>query len=216
MVESKTSSSTNEMTEAWRELSRPPSFVVFNPHDLKSTFTSFSSILDSSLSSLQPPPAPQAPSRSTPCPKLSQMSAPADEEAPLPIPNLSLPQQVFVLSNPALSERHEAARKELIEGIEKDGKFRLYDRSKRARARLLPPLLLDLTSSSSSSFPSCSIAFVQPLCADPLHSSVFQRWLPTSKPSSLPRHLSSPPTPLSFPNSSPPTRLSSQSSTLNS
>ncbi|KAL7416105.1 proteasome 26S subunit [Mrakia frigida] len=48
------------------------------------------------------------------------MSAPADEEAPLPIPNLSLPQQVFVLSNPALSERHEAARKELIEGIEKD------------------------------------------------------------------------------------------------
>ena len=49
------------------------------------------------------------------------MSAPSDEEAPLPIPNLALPQLVFILSNNDLKDSHDQARKDLIEGIEKDG-----------------------------------------------------------------------------------------------
>jgi hypothetical protein len=49
------------------------------------------------------------------------MTTPADEEAPLPIPNLALPQLVFVLSAPGLADQHAAARAALLEGIEKDG-----------------------------------------------------------------------------------------------
>ncbi|CDZ97313.1 26S proteasome regulatory complex, subunit RPN7/PSMD6 [Phaffia rhodozyma] len=48
------------------------------------------------------------------------MSSPVDEEAPLPIPNLALPQAVFVLSNPAFSHLHDKARQDLINGITSD------------------------------------------------------------------------------------------------
>ncbi|KAJ3547629.1 hypothetical protein NMY22_g1574 [Coprinellus aureogranulatus] len=42
------------------------------------------------------------------------------EEVVLPIPNLSLPQNLYVLSNPALKHLHEKAREELMEGIKAD------------------------------------------------------------------------------------------------
>ncbi len=38
----------------------------------------------------------------------------------LPIPNLSLPQQLFVLSTPSLTALHENARTELLKNIEAD------------------------------------------------------------------------------------------------
>ncbi|EMD38248.1 hypothetical protein CERSUDRAFT_113407 [Gelatoporia subvermispora B] len=42
------------------------------------------------------------------------------EDVVLPVPNISLPQQYFILSNPALSHLHEDARKQLLEGIQVD------------------------------------------------------------------------------------------------
>jgi 26S proteasome regulatory subunit N7 len=45
------------------------------------------------------------------------------EDIVLPIPNLKLPEYVFKLANPSLSHLHEEARKELMEGIEKDGMY---------------------------------------------------------------------------------------------
>lgn len=45
----------------------------------------------------------------------------------LPVPNISLPQQYFILSNPALSHLHEDARKQLLEGIQADSESsRIY------------------------------------------------------------------------------------------
>jgi len=38
----------------------------------------------------------------------------------IPIPNLSLPQQLFNLISPSLSHLHDKARKELFEGIKVD------------------------------------------------------------------------------------------------
>jgi 26S proteasome regulatory subunit N7 len=45
------------------------------------------------------------------------------DEVVLPIPNLTIPQNLFVLSNPALKHLHDNARKDLLEGIKAD---RLY------------------------------------------------------------------------------------------
>ncbi|PPQ85741.1 hypothetical protein CVT26_005191, partial [Gymnopilus dilepis] len=42
------------------------------------------------------------------------------DEVVLPIPNLTIPQNLFILSNPALTHLHENARKELLEGIKAD------------------------------------------------------------------------------------------------
>lgn len=42
------------------------------------------------------------------------------EEVVLPIPNLELPQQQFVLSQPQFSHLHDEARRKLLEGIEAD------------------------------------------------------------------------------------------------
>jgi 26S proteasome regulatory subunit N7 len=38
----------------------------------------------------------------------------------LPIPNLALPQNLFVLSTPSLAHLHDTARKELFDGIKAD------------------------------------------------------------------------------------------------
>jgi 26S proteasome regulatory subunit N7 len=43
------------------------------------------------------------------------------DEIVLPIPNLTVPQNVFVLSNPKLQPLHASARKELLEAIKADG-----------------------------------------------------------------------------------------------
>jgi len=42
-------------------------------------------------------------------------------EVVLPIPNLTIPQNVFVLSNAKLVHLHENARNQLLEGIKADG-----------------------------------------------------------------------------------------------
>ncbi|KDR68659.1 hypothetical protein GALMADRAFT_256432 [Galerina marginata CBS 339.88] len=42
------------------------------------------------------------------------------DEVVLPIPNLRVPENLFVLSNPALKHLHDNARKELLEGIKAD------------------------------------------------------------------------------------------------
>ncbi|KAJ2914349.1 hypothetical protein MD484_g6057, partial [Candolleomyces efflorescens] len=42
------------------------------------------------------------------------------EEVVLPIPNLTLPQNLYVLSNPSLKRLHENARSKLLEGIKAD------------------------------------------------------------------------------------------------
>jgi 26S proteasome regulatory subunit N7 len=42
------------------------------------------------------------------------------DEVVLPIPNLRLPQNLFILSNPLLTHLHSDARKELLEGIKAD------------------------------------------------------------------------------------------------
>lgn len=38
----------------------------------------------------------------------------------VPIPNLALPELLFVLSNPAFQERHASARTKLLDGIQAD------------------------------------------------------------------------------------------------
>jgi len=43
------------------------------------------------------------------------------EEEVLPIPNLLIAQNLFVLSSPNLKRLHEKARTELVEGIKADG-----------------------------------------------------------------------------------------------
>lgn len=45
------------------------------------------------------------------------------DEIVLPIPNLTVPQKVFVLSNPKLHLLHGNARKELLEAIKADGVY---------------------------------------------------------------------------------------------
>ena len=42
------------------------------------------------------------------------------DDAVLPIPNLTLAQDYFVLSSPSLAHLHENARKSLLEGIQAD------------------------------------------------------------------------------------------------
>ncbi|KAH6903640.1 proteasome 26S subunit [Coprinopsis sp. MPI-PUGE-AT-0042] len=64
------------------------------------------------------------------------------EEPVLPIPNLNVPQCLFVLSNPSLKHLHEKARQELLEGIKAD-EMGPYYRSITA--------ISDPSSSSSSS-----------------------------------------------------------------
>ena len=44
------------------------------------------------------------------------------DDTVLPIPNLALAQDYFVLSSPSLSHLHENARKSLLEGIQADRK----------------------------------------------------------------------------------------------
>jgi len=48
------------------------------------------------------------------------------DEVVLPIPNLTVPQNVFVLSNPALKHLHEKARKELLEAIKADREWLFF------------------------------------------------------------------------------------------
>ena len=40
----------------------------------------------------------------------------------LPIPNLTLAQDYFILSSPSLAHLHEKARKSLLEGVQADRK----------------------------------------------------------------------------------------------
>jgi 26S proteasome regulatory subunit N7 len=42
------------------------------------------------------------------------------DDTVLPIPNLSLPQHLFVLSNTAFQEKHANARSKLLDGIQAD------------------------------------------------------------------------------------------------
>lgn len=56
---------------------------------------------------------------SSSCSSPSQYPTMADEVV-LPIPNLTIPQNLFVLSNPALKHLHDNARKDLLEGIKAD------------------------------------------------------------------------------------------------
>jgi len=48
------------------------------------------------------------------------MASSSGTEVVLPIPNLALPQYLFVLSSPSLSRLHDDARTQLLAGIEKD------------------------------------------------------------------------------------------------
>lgn len=48
------------------------------------------------------------------------MASSSATDVVLPIPNLALPQYLFVLSTPSLSRLHDDARTQLLEGIEKD------------------------------------------------------------------------------------------------
>jgi 26S proteasome regulatory subunit N7 len=48
------------------------------------------------------------------------------DEVVLPYPNIQLPQAAFILSQPNLSHLHAQAKKELLEGIENDGKPRSH------------------------------------------------------------------------------------------
>ena len=49
------------------------------------------------------------------------------DELVLPIPNLKMPQNLFILSNPLLAHLHSDARKELLEGIKADRRSILFD-----------------------------------------------------------------------------------------
>ena len=49
------------------------------------------------------------------------------DEVVLPIPNLRMPQCLFILSNAQLTHLHSDARKELLEGIKADRQSILYD-----------------------------------------------------------------------------------------
>ena len=54
------------------------------------------------------------------------------DDAVLPIPNLALAQDYFVLSTPSLAHLHENARKSLLEGIQADRMFVLCNKFKFA------------------------------------------------------------------------------------
>lgn len=49
------------------------------------------------------------------------------DEVVLPIPNLRMPQCLFILSNPLLTHLHSDERKELLEGIKADRQSIFYD-----------------------------------------------------------------------------------------
>ncbi|KAG2012320.1 proteasome 26S subunit [Coprinopsis cinerea AmutBmut pab1-1] len=85
----------------------------------------------------------------------------SDEEI-LPIPNLNLPQSLFVLSNPRLEHLHEKARKELLEGVEADE---------------MGPWYRNITSiaSSSSTSPSSPTPSSSTLAPIPLDQALLER-----------------------------------------
>jgi hypothetical protein len=45
----------------------------------------------------------------------------ANDDAPLPVPNLALPQLAFVLTEPKAQHKREGAQERLLKGIEDDG-----------------------------------------------------------------------------------------------
>ncbi|KIM37948.1 hypothetical protein M413DRAFT_20188 [Hebeloma cylindrosporum] len=59
------------------------------------------------------------------------------DEIVLPIPNLTIPQNLFVLSNPALKHLHDNARKDLLEGIKAD-QMGPYYKSVTSASNILP------------------------------------------------------------------------------
>ncbi|KAF4612697.1 hypothetical protein D9613_011900 [Agrocybe pediades] len=59
------------------------------------------------------------------------------DEVVLPIPNLTVPQNLFVLSNPALKHLHENARKDLLAAIKED-QMAPYYKSITASSSVLP------------------------------------------------------------------------------
>ena len=72
------------------------------------------------------------------------------DEIVLPIPNLQLPQCLFLLSSPTQAHHHEQARKELLDGIKVDRKLFLFIPTQPAnqnrngtipQTNNLPPLL---------------------------------------------------------------------------
>lgn len=82
----------------------------------------------------------------------------AEEDRVLPIPNLRLPEAVFILAEPKAQSLHEKARETLLKGIEADGETQSLVRilTKKMLISLVPPLemapyLIALTSSPSSS-----------------------------------------------------------------
>src|SRR5258708_27070686 len=65
------------------------------------------------------------------------------EENVLPIPNLALPQECFVLQQPSLSHLHESARVALLEGIKADQMAPYYRLVVAANVLPLDQALLD-------------------------------------------------------------------------
>lgn len=65
------------------------------------------------------------------------------EEIVLPIPNLTLPQEHYVLLQPPLSNLHEQSRRTLLEGIQADQMAPYYRLVAAANALLLDQSLLD-------------------------------------------------------------------------
>lgn len=49
------------------------------------------------------------------------------DEVVFPIPNLRMPHNLFILSNPLLTHLHPDAKKELLEGIKADRQSILFD-----------------------------------------------------------------------------------------
>jgi hypothetical protein len=58
----------------------------------------------------------------------SLLSTVMPDELVVAIPNLAIPQNLFVLSNPKLIHLHEDARKQLLEGVKTDGECHIDHR----------------------------------------------------------------------------------------
>ena len=88
--------------------------MMMRPLSLSLSFSPSSSLLYSASNTLRPPTRMSTSTEKKP-------TTAVDQDTPLPIPNLVLPQLAFILNEPKAESRRDGVLDKLLAGIEKDG-----------------------------------------------------------------------------------------------
>lgn len=88
--------------------------MMMRPLSLSLSFSPSSSLLYSASNTLRPPTRMSTSTEKKP-------TTAVDQDTPLPIPNLVLPQLAFILNEPKAESKRHGVLDKLLAGIEKDG-----------------------------------------------------------------------------------------------